>query len=191
MPLKTDTTTEGNHNEVLTVVHKLSHRTRLRIKKSSRTKEQLSKAQEILEDTPGVQSVEVNPSTGSMLVIHNDQAGREVDVAINEITKTLELLAPEVGLEDGGLIYVSNSLYPIVHKIDKKLIEWSNNTIDLKALLPLAMAYIGLRKMSETRSLLGNISPLVLFYYAFDSYHKLHRKGGQFDPSPEHESISR
>jgi hypothetical protein len=172
----------SNHHQredIIQVVHQLPHRIRIRISQAGRKEKYLSKAKELLQTVPGVHNVEVNSKTGSLLVQHDPGAfsAATLENALNSIARIFAELFPLTELtDDSGISQISDSVYSFIGVADDKLSNWSNNTIDLKTVVPLILAYIGLRKISETKSILGEISPIVLLYYAFDTYYKFHRK---------------
>lgn len=166
------------------VVHQSSRRTRLRVPKPYRAKKTLTPVKNAIQNVPGVTEVEVNSETGSILVHHEDRPGilPAIGAAVEESAP--ELLAALI-VPEGG-----EAAAPFLSSIFKRYFlaprgpqgesaagslsdaDQGEPTIPLKKLVPAAFAAAGVWKLIETESLLGGVAPLVLFYYAFDTYWK-------------------
>lgn len=173
------------------VAHKSAKRTRLRVSKKYRHRETLHPVKEAIANIPGVTGVEVNPQTGSILVHHDEQPGilASISEAIEQTAPELllELVMPEEMALIAGAPAVSGllkSLAKVVTGEDTAADEGYSENADgaqparssaatIKRMVPAAFAVAGIYKLIETESLLAGMAPLVLFYYAFDSYWKL------------------
>jgi copper chaperone CopZ len=160
------------------VAHHLPHRTRYRLAKKYRDTDTVNRIRKSISDVPGVQNVDINGQTGSILVHHEENpcmlealAGAFEDVAgdiFQEIT-TAEI----EGLIPGASI--------IGYVIKKRFSDWnshvsgvSNNVIDLKMLLPIGFLLAGLHKIAKNQSWFAEVPAWVLLYYAYDSYLRFH-----------------
>ena len=159
------------------VTHHLPHRTRLRLPKAHRKSHTMSTVKERLKKVPGVQNVEVNERTGSILVHHegNGQVLDQIGSALEEVAS--ELLEAFVEVEEDeipGLSIVSHMLKSHASKMDTSLAEATGNLLDLKTLVPVGLLVAAIYKGLRDRAWWGEVPAFVLFYYAYDSYMKFH-----------------
>ncbi len=160
------------------VAHHTPGRTRIKVPKDYR--HELHKVKEALHSVPGVHKVHVNHETGSVTVQHdnNEDSLEVVGKAIKHVASDLfhvlveEEEAQLVGLD---LVFAGAGLASRVAKNflftengDRPRI--SGSISDLKNLVPLAFFGAAIYKAVETRSFWANVSPLVLTYWAFDTY---------------------
>ena len=158
------------------VVHRLPHRTRIKMPKVHRTPAKMEKMGERLRQIEGVKGVEVDHRTGSILLKHNEDPG---------IIESLML-----SLEDAGDLFLSvmmeeegpESELSVVSKFLKETLGSANANvsrstrgfIDLRMLVPLGFLGTALWKLRQTEGLMLEVPPYVLLWYAWDSYMKLH-----------------
>lgn len=165
------------------VVHQSPRRTRLRVPKGYRAKKTLAPVKNAIQQVPGVTNVEVNNETGSILVHHEDRPGilTAIGAAVEESAPELlaALLVPEGG--EAATTFLSKMFKRyLLEPRPGQPAETGTNTapdagepaIPLKKVIPAAFLAAGVWKLIETESLLGGVAPLVLFYYAFDTYWK-------------------
>ena len=142
----------------ITVVHALPGRVRLKIPRVKENLELARQAQEKLSQAPGIQRVEANPTTGSLLILY--------DLAMLASVETLEPMGaifaelfPEVALEElaaglqelmeadaaaqttGGLLGVLNTAgNPGLPR-----------NLNLNLLLPLTLIFLGVRSLFTSK----------------------------------------
>ncbi len=159
------------------VAHHIPHRTRYHLATHHRNAETKNRVHELLNKVPGVKKVEFNERTGSVLVHHDEVP--EILGALSEALTTLGAdLFEEIASEEMAIIPgVSLAAHLVKNrfsKVDRYLARITNNYVDLKILLPLIFLGAGLYQVSKRRMLFESVPPLVLFYYAYDSYLKFH-----------------
>lgn len=172
------------HASSVHVVHRLPHRTRLRVPKVDRTPKKMTRLSESLASVPGVRSVEVNHATGSVVVKHEDHPGIMDGFATALAETGSELLlglvgGEELGLAEVGLSFVGNFIKDTVSSVDKGLSSATSGTLDLRALVPLLFFGAGAFSLTRSRGDWAAVPPLVLFYYAFDTYWKFHTEASR------------
>ncbi len=163
------------HAQSRGVAHHLPHRTRLRVPKEHRTKGQLENMADALRKAPGVQSVDVNHRTGSILVHHHEHPS-----IFNTFEKTIEESSGELfealveggSLQVAGLTFAGHFIANFVSNLNEQLGEATNKQVNLRTLAPAAMLGLGLMRLKrgQGEDLLMTVSPIVLFFYAFDLY---------------------
>jgi hypothetical protein len=190
------------------VAHHSPGRTRIKVPKGHRA--QLHKIKDALVKQPGVQSVEVNHDTGSVIVKHEhdsqifevfhkaiEAVGGDVLTTLIEGETAAELIGP-VGLAAaafgileglGGAIFSSSS--ETGGGIGKLMGE---QRPDWRTLVPVGLLAAAAYKAYETRMFWQGVTPAVLCYWAFDTYWKFNvqetkqdQKNGQVLQHAEHQ----
>ncbi|HEY9678761.1 MAG TPA: cation transporter [Drouetiella sp.] len=162
------------------VKHHLPHRTRIKVPNDHRDPGKMDAVKNQLQALPGVQAVEVNHRTGSV-VVHHDERSDTLELmgtAIESICDELfeEILAVEE-IEFPGLSVVAQVIRNFLSKADIKVAEGTQNVVDLKMIVPLLFFGAGVVKSRQTGNWWGEVPAWVLFYYAYDSYMKFHGVG--------------
>jgi copper chaperone CopZ len=170
------TESTNNHHHAVRVVHRLPHRTRLRVPKAQRDK--LSKLSSTLSAVPGVESVQVNHQTGSVLITH-DPKPEIVDTFASAIAGAMpDLLFSLCGVEELELGAVGlAAIGPYVQKAIKNLngtVSYAtDDAVDLKTLVPALFFGAGAISLFKNPAKWAAVPSIVFFYYAFDTYWKL------------------
>lgn len=167
------------------VSHHSAGRVRLRIPSARHDAESLRRMAHATREVPGVRAAEYNPATGSLLIKYASDMVRDLGTFTDAISKAgipLELVGALTGAEEivemretSQLASGVNSLFA---SLDQAIKYATDNQVDLKVLLPIGAAAVGL-------SLLRNPSIstpmwLTLALFSFSSYHSLH--GGTVTP---------
>lgn len=175
------------HSKSQGVAHHVAHRTRLRVPKSHRTPHKMDKAADALRKTPGVNHVEVNHRTGSILVHHDEHPGilESVEKTLEESsTELLEALVEGGNPEVLGLAVGFHLISNLFSSADQKVSKATNNLVDAKTIAPLAFLVAGFMRLrrGSGEDVLMTISPVVLFFYAFDLYWRFNVAGPTAEP---------
>jgi copper chaperone CopZ len=141
-----------------------------------------------LENQPGVDHVDVNTSTGSVLV-HYDHTVHEKEDIVGCLEDVGLLLGSVLGaggdelpdLGDSGNgeqghSTTAKSVVDTVNDLDRRLSELTGRRVDLKLLFPLALGAIGLRSAIVNGIGLSEVPAYILLWYAFDSFWKFHQR---------------
>ncbi len=165
------------------VAHHSPGRTRLKVPKKHRHK--LHELKSEIAKQPGVKNVDINHDTGSIVVQHeHDTAifdamhkaveglGGELLTALIE-GESVEMLgvASVVAAGVGILEAVGKTFFGTREENSTPLLTGA--TSDIKTLVPAAFLLASIVKSYQTRSFWQGVAPIVLAYYAFDSYWKL------------------
>ena len=169
-----------------TVVHHIPGRLRVKLPRRARTPRQLRELREFISGLGGVRQVEINPVTGSILVHYEPESADQIHELMQasaeseswleppELTDADEL-AERIEREAEFLAAHSELAAQIVRgvkKVDRQLREATDNTVDLKVLLPAGLAVWAFLKMGVEAS-----TPLwvTLGIFSFNSFVALHR----------------
>lgn len=181
------------------VAHHSPGRTRLKVPKGQRAHMQKMKA--AIEKHEGVESVEINQSTGSVIVKHNHEApifevlhkaietvGGDVlttliegeSVAAAEIIGPLGLAAAAFGVLEGlaGAIFSTSS--GGAGGLGKL---FGNQSPDYKTLVPAGFLLAAAYKAYDTRIFWQGVTPAILCYWAFDTYWKFNMQDSRSVPT--------
>ena len=128
------------------VVHQLRSRVRLRIKAKRNDYPYFEGVRRELDLLPGVDEVRINPTTGTILLVHPEQPFEQLLSRLqrSELFECMECAEPQ----DSALAPVSNGL----SMIDKALFDSSEGRLDLRAL-----TYIGLMVVTLLQIRRGNL----------------------------------
>lgn len=160
------------------VVHSLPGRTRLKLPPSHRAPHIMAETRNVLLGVAGVQRIEINPSTGSLLLHHDPQVTRLDDVA-----RTLE--------QGAGLVLaltpprererVQDEISALAQRVraafaaaDAGVARATDGWIDLKMLVPVAFLGAAVVQVAVSGGGWTAVPPYVLLYYAFDTFVKFH-----------------
>jgi copper chaperone CopZ len=173
------------HNQSA-ISHHLPHRTRIRVPRRHRQLPTMNKIQDRLIKVPGVQSVEVNERTGSVLVHHDvsDDTFDKLSSAISEVAS--EVFTEALDAELPGVSRLASYLGSKVRGVNNSIAQSTDSQIDLHSAIPLFLLGASVVKFVREKSWWGDIPAFVLFYYAWDSFLKLNPQAvpGAYDAAP-------
>ncbi|MEW6386172.1 MAG: HMA2 domain-containing protein [Thermodesulfobacteriota bacterium] len=148
----------GRELKGITVAHALPGRVRLKIPRLKENPELARQAQAKLNQAPGIQGVEANPATGSLLILY--------DLALLASMETLEPLGeifaelfPEVALEElaAGLqelletesaAHPTGGLLGVLNIVSNPGLA---RNLNLNLLLPLTLLFLGVRSLFASK----------------------------------------
>jgi copper chaperone CopZ len=128
-----------------------------------------------IENQPGVQSVEYSTRTGSILVHHDTQQSlhhikgimKDLGVAFADITGASELIPLN------GKSEQESDLSTVLYDLNQQVVDATNGIIDLRFVLPLGLAALGVFQLLTFGLQLEVIPWYVLIYFAIDSFIRL------------------
>jgi len=169
------------------VSHHIPGRMRVKVPSAKDQPRVLRQIQQSLAPMPGVQHVEINPATGSVLILYDlerhdafhtqlAEHSTHADLFALDPPKVTEVdeLAEKIETEATFLAAhseVARRMIEAVQQINAGLKQATNNTVDLKVLLPLGLAlYAFLEAGTEA------VTPLwvTLGIFSFNSFVALH-----------------
>jgi Heavy metal associated domain 2 len=138
-------------------------RVRLRVHPAERSPERMEKLRERLEAHPDVQSVEVNPQTGSVLV--RGESTQKLKAALGQLVEQVEQAGPERLPEVAAV--------ELVKRLNSRVNQASQGRLSLSWAVPALFVGFGLRQLLLEGLTLGAVPWYVLIYYGVDSFIKL------------------
>jgi hypothetical protein len=181
------------------VSHHIPGRMRVKVPGGKGQPHVLQQIQQSLAPMPGIQRVEVNPATGSVL-IHYDPArheafhtqlaahGTHADLLALQPPELTDIEATAAKLEADAEFLASHSevarrVIEVVKQLDTGIKRATNNNVDLKVLVPLGLALYAFMKAGTEA-----VTPLwvtlgIFSFHAFVVLHSPH-PGAQGDVSP-------
>ena len=159
------------------VTHHVPHRTRYKLASHHRNDEIVNQLHKSLNKVTGVNKIEYNDRTGSLLVHHDEIPGivNTLGSVFDEIAFDLfeEIANEEIAIAPGTSLFA----YLIGKRfagVNNYLAHKTSNYFDLKMLLPLLFLGAGFYQISKEKGTFGQVPAWVLFYYAYDAYIKFH-----------------
>jgi hypothetical protein len=170
-----------------TVVHHIPGRLRVRLPRSKRDPRMLTELRDFVSELGGVQQVEINPVTGSILVHYHPESQAEIQDLLREAKENQDVtmdappelteadeLADKIEREAEFLAAHSELAFHVVHavkRLNRGIREATDNTVDLKVLLPAGLAVWAFVKAGSEIA-----TPLwvTLAIFSFNSFVALH-----------------
>jgi copper chaperone CopZ len=139
---------------------------RASLERNERSPQRMEEIKQQIQDQPGVHSVEVNPTTGSVLVTgdHNDQIRRALDSALVLVESLNGGEPSEKAVE---------TVVGAVKAADSRVLEATGGRVSLKWLVPASFVALGARQLIGQGLTIGSVPWYVLIYYGVDSFLKL------------------
>jgi cation transport ATPase len=167
-------------------VHHIPGRLRIRLPKSRRSPRLYRELQDFVQGLGGVRHVEINPTTGSILVHYEPESHEQVRSMVHsaatsdefqmppglgdadQLAETIEKEAEFLAAHSELALHVVNS----VKSLDRTVRQATDNTVDLKVLVPAAFAVWAFFSVGVEVS-----TPLwvSLGIFSFNSFVALHR----------------
>jgi hypothetical protein len=166
------------------IIHHIPGRLRVRLPRSQRDAPLLRELEKFCQSLGGVQQVEINPVTGSLLVHYAPESHEQIRSLLRSQTEgfdqALEMggadqLADKIEREADFLAAhseVALGLIEVVKALNREIRLATDNTVDLKVLLPAGLAVWAFLKHGIEAS-----TPLwvTLAIFSFNSFVSLHR----------------
>jgi hypothetical protein len=159
--------TGGANRAHARVEHDMPGRVRVRVVPEERSPEHLERVRRKLEAHPDVTGVDVNPRTGSVLVL--GERTNRLRVALDEALEIVEEEGPE-NVQEAGL----ESVLVLVQGLDRWIGRSTGGQLSLRWLVPASFIAVALRQLLRQGVTLGELPWFVLLYYGVDSFLKLY-----------------
>lgn len=156
-------------------------RVRLRLPRSSRGPRLVQRVRDGLANRPGIERVDANESTGSV-VVHFDQQAISPD-GLLELIHDAGVVIEELNPFDVTEVFRARTRSTVATRIsttadhfDRQLALATGQKVDLRLLFPLGLFAFAVRQIAVAGLGLNQVPGYVLLWYAFDSFWKLHRE---------------
>lgn len=177
--------------EGIKLVHAIPGRIRLKVADVRENPTLAGELQQRLVSLPGVRRVEVNPRTGSVLILYeatafaSAEALQELATPLAEIFPNLDINAPQgwtfSANGSGSAPSPTQGIAAFFSRLNKNIEAATGSTVDLRILLPLGLFVLGLRSLliTDKRSLPRWYD---LFWFALGAYFLMRPKPGKQPP---------
>ncbi|MBV8771858.1 MAG: hypothetical protein JO166_05940 [Deltaproteobacteria bacterium] len=161
---------------------------RIRVKLDHVTANLLDEARNRLLGLDGIRTVEINPATGSILILYSPANGRDILDTLAQRLTGLVGFASDRKSAIGDYSTTATALVATVKQADDELRSRSGGLIDLKLLFPLSMVALAAVTLPTSLQTPLWLSFLMFGYSSFESMHTgaLKQPAGRL--GEEHES---
>lgn len=189
--MSAQTVRDGAQNDGL-IASDIPGRLRVRMRREARGADGLADLAEALRGTAGVNEVETNPRTGSVMVRYDadPRLRKKILTAFHDLGFVLagatKAIADDETSPLGGT-NLSDDLISVVDDLDRRLARATGRRAGLRFAVPLGLSAIALWRIARFGFGLAEVPGFVWLWYTFDSFYKLNV---QNQPSPENESAA-
>ncbi len=162
-----------------TIVHAIPGRIRFRLDRSLRSPESLRSLTDTLSQMEGVRRVEVNPATGSLLLLYDPEVLNIEQLYLAARTANVNVLIPEgaaAELPSEEVSAIASRINSFFGQMDSAVFRFTGGTIDVKTLVPFGLATAALRQIAASRGRLATVPWYVLLWYSADIFIKYNRR---------------
>ena len=156
-----------------TIVHGIPGRVRVRLDSSLRTPEFMGLLAESLSQMEGVRHVQINPVTGSLLLLY-DPTRLSLEQLYGAATAANITLAfpAEAGERPftGEPTGTAQGINSFIGRLDRALFDFTDGKLDLRTLFPLGLATAALRQIATSGGNVAAAPWYVLLWYSFESF---------------------
>jgi hypothetical protein len=163
---------------------------RMRLKVADATPQLLNEIRDRVLTLPCVQTVETNPTTGSVLILYSRNDATDFGSALFERVTDLVAFAPKPQAETGDYSTTAVDLLRVIKQADDRLRNNTGGRLDLKLLFPLAMVALTITTLPTNLQTPLWLSFLMFGFSSFESMHTgaLEQPAGKL--GEQHESIA-
>jgi hypothetical protein len=160
-------------------------RLRLRFPRARRHPQQLHRLQAALQARPGISAVTMNPHAASLTVTYDahQHPGTSIFRVLEELDVLVSGLTGAPHLEDpadaGGPSRAAVSVAAALDDLDRHVLALTGHTLNLRALLPLGLAGLGVALTLRQGLGLGLVPGWLPLWLAFDAFVTLHPHTGE------------
>lgn len=158
-------------SETADILHHVPGRVRLRLVLAKRKVEKLREIQQALEGIAGVQTVDANPVTGTIVIQYHPGLFAEFPGALATYASEQGLFEIRCGESIPSVSEADRSLNRVLGEVNRKVQQAMGNAVNLKELLPFALGAYGLFFVERSVAALQWLNWIQV---AFDTYFDLH-----------------
>lgn len=172
---------EGSWNmqngRTATIVHSSPGRIRVRLAPELRTPDLMRAIVDTVAGMQGVRAVEANPTTGSVLLLHDPAVLTIDDLTSAAAAANIVLTVPDppgspTVSAPGGPSPLAQRINSVFGQLDGTLARVTGKRADARTLLPLGLAAIAVRQLAASGAQLGSVPWYILLWYSFEMYTK-------------------
>ncbi len=159
----------------LTVVSFVPGRIRVRADRSLRSSDSMRALQELLAGLGGVREVQVNPTTGSLLMSYDPETLDMAELLLAVQNANVKVVVPGLDQQasvEEGVSGVARSINDCFSQVDRAVSRATGGRLDAKAVAPLALGAVAVRQLLIQGAGLSAIPWYVLLWYSFEMFTK-------------------
>jgi hypothetical protein len=150
------------HKHRAKIAHHVPGRMRLKVDTAKGNDALMEEIRQTLVNVPGIHDIQINSSTGSVTVHYAADAHPEIETTIERHQQHFSVHAPSTKLDDMTKMITDEAEFLAEHShsarvvvdfckhIDTNIKKATNNTLDLKVLLPLGLAGVAFLEIGAT-----------------------------------------
>ena len=149
------------------IVSNTPRRTRIRLSRKRRNREEMTRLARALEEFPSVSRVDTNLQTGTIVVHHEKESLEDIQSKLQDLGI---ILAAATGVELPG-----KSLTDAISDLESRLGFSTEQILSLKLLVPLGFGALALVQLARRGFQIESAPWYMLAYFAFESFARLNK----------------
>ncbi|MGE5619932.1 MAG: HMA2 domain-containing protein [Sphingomonadaceae bacterium] len=161
------------------IVHSIPGRIRVRLDKSSRSPDFMRTLVETLSAVEGVNRVEANPATGSVLLLYDPQVMDPEQLYLAARSAHLSVVLPGAGrptAQPDEITPIASGINSAIGRLDRAIFNFTSGNLDTKTLVPFGLAAAAIRQIVTSRGNVATAPWYVLLWYSFSLFHRFNRR---------------
>lgn len=156
-------------------------RLRLRLFHPKSHPELMRLLQTSLNERPGIQQVNANHATGSVIIRYDTSTHTHDSILamLSDIGVILHNVVAGGGPLDPDHCTSAVQITKAISDLDRRVFQLTGGELDLKSLIPLAMGILGIRQIIREGLGISEVPGCVLLWYAVDAFYRLHQQPQQ------------
>lgn len=147
------------------IVSNTPRRTRIRLSRKRRNREEMARLARALEESPSVSRVDTNLQTGTIVVHHEKESLEDIQSKLKDLGVIV--------MAATGVEMPAKSLTDAISDLEKRLGFSAKSILNLKMLVPLGFGALALLQLARRGFQIEGAPWYLLAYFAFESYAKL------------------
>ena len=159
----------------LALVSAIPGRIRVRVGRSFRSLSSMNELAGIIRSLNGVRDVQINPTTGSFLILYDPEAVDIGQLYLAAQAANVDITLPGDRAEstaDSKLAGVARAINATFGRVDRTIFDFTGGKLDAKTLAPLAVGGVAVRQLFTQGVGISSIPWYVLLWYSFEMFTK-------------------
>ena|SRR5208283_4556133 len=151
--------------EYTEIVSNTPRRTRIRLSRKRRNREEMARLARALEESPTVSRVDTNLQTGTIVVHHEKESLEDIQSKLKDLGVIV--------MAATGVEMPAKSLTDAISDLENRLGFSAKSILNLKLLVPLGFGALALLQLARRGFQIEGAPWYLLAYFAFESYARL------------------
>ena len=156
------------------IVSNTPRRTRIRLSRKRRNREEMTRLARALEEFPSVSSVDTNLQTGTIVVHHEKESLEDIQSKLKDLGV--------IAMAATGVEMPAKSLTDAISDLESRLGFSTGRILNLKLLVPLGFGVLAFLQLARRGFQLEGAPWYVLAYFAFESFARLNKPDEECAP---------